>query len=380
MQMEIRNLRMALNSLELEFAAVAAEYEATDDWEKDGHVSLVSWLRHECHMTAHAAAGSRAVGQNQADLTKSIEAMNKGEIGFAHLALMATTANEVKASPTAEPFKEDDLLTLAKNHMVNRFRKDCAHVRHAVDERAFLAEQLQDASHRWLELLPYEGGALSIRGFFDAVSGATVRSALEPLARRNGTGDARELEKRMADALVEIAEHSLDKGLVPQHGGQRPHVQVTVPIETLQRKPGAPAAEMDFAGPVAAVSAQRLACDASISRVVLDSKSEVFEIGRSRRLPSAAMRRALLARDKGCVWPRCDRAATWTAAHHVVHWANGGATDLSNLVLLCRRHHWMVHEGGWELTRSKNGEIAALPPIIRYLPSWARAPSDIVAV
>jgi hypothetical protein len=92
------------------------------------------------------------------------------------------------------------------------------------------------------------------------------------------------------------------------------------------------------------------------------------------------MRRALLARDKGCVWPRCDRAATWTAAHHVVHWANGGATDLSNLVLLCRRHHWMVHEGGWELTRSKNGEIAALPPIIRYLPSWARAPSDIVAV
>ncbi|HSP08070.1 MAG TPA: HNH endonuclease signature motif containing protein, partial [Candidatus Dormibacteraeota bacterium] len=100
-------------------------------------------------------------------------------------------------------------------------------------------------------------------------------------------------------------------------------------------------------------------CDCSVTRVLLDSESTVIDVGRSKRVVSGPARRALNARDRHCRWPRCDRPASWSAAHHVVHWINGGSTDLDNLVLLCHRHHRMVHEGGWQLVKSE-GEMLAV--------------------
>jgi len=141
---------------------------------------------------------------------------------------------------------------------------------------------------------------------------------------------------------------------------------------------GASAGELGFAGPIPAATVQRLACDASIARVVLGPDSAVVDVGRARRLPSGATRRALQVRDRGCAWPGCDRPASWTAAHHLHHWAHGGLTDLANLVLLCHRHHWLIHEGGWQLVREQDGALATIPPIPEYLQS-ARAPDHSAA-
>ncbi len=121
---------------------------------------------------------------------------------------------------------------------------------------------------------------------------------------------------------------------------------------------------LEFAGPIAAATAQRLACDASITRVVLSPSSAVLDVGRAHRLPSGPTRRALRARDGGCAWPNCDRPVSWTTAHHLVHWAEGGSTALENLVLLCHRHHRLVHEGGWQLIRKPDGTLATVAPII----------------
>jgi hypothetical protein len=107
---------------------------------------------------------------------------------------------------------------------------------------------------------------------------------------------------------------------------------------------------------------QRLACDATITRVLVDARSAVVDVGRSERVVPGATRRALNVRDKGCRWPGCDRTASWTAAHHVVHWAHGGATDMANLVLLCTHHHWSVHEGGWQLALGDGGTLITTPP------------------
>ncbi len=163
---------------------------------------------------------------------------------------------------------------------------------------------------RFLELKAVEGGALCLRGFLDSEGGALLRSALEPLARPSGEGDDRSRERRFADALVELAGHTLDGGVLPQHGGQRPHLQVTATLATVQGREGAPAAELDLGGPIAAETARRLGCDAGVTRVVFGANSAVLDVGRATRVPATATRRAVQARDRGCVWPGCHRPAS----------------------------------------------------------------------
>jgi hypothetical protein len=107
---------------------------------------------------------------------------------------------------------------------------------------------------------------------------------------------------------------------------------------------------------------QRLACDSSITRVILGSDSVVIDVGRAKRVVSGPTRRALNARDGHCQWPQCDRPPSWSAAHHFVHWGRDGRTDLSNMILLCHRHHWRAHEGGWQLVRTDDGRLLTIPP------------------
>jgi hypothetical protein len=120
---------------------------------------------------------------------------------------------------------------------------------------------------------------------------------------------------------------------------------------------------------------RRLACDGNIARVVFGPASVVVDVGRAARVVSGATRRALNARDQHCQWPGCERTASRSAAHHLVHWVQGGATDLSNLVLLCHRHHWMAHEGGWKLARADDGRLLAIPPVYDYY--RVRAPDTV---
>jgi Domain of unknown function (DUF222)/HNH endonuclease len=118
-----------------------------------------------------------------------------------------------------------------------------------------------------------------------------------------------------------------------------------------------------------AKAVERLACDCSVTRILLDSDSLVIDVGRAKRVISAAQRKALNARDQHCAWPGCDRPASWTSGHHLVHWIHGGTSDLPNLALLCYRHHWMVHEGGWQLVRGDGGRMVTIPPTVTVGPS-----------
>lgn len=329
---ELIRLRTVIDRLELQFSSVAAAFAATQENEWQGHVSPIQWIRNQCGMTAAAAWKAVCVGEQAPALPHSIEAVEEGRIGFAHLAVLAGTARALRESPTAVGFDEQPLLNHALAYNLARFRDDCAHVRHAHDAQAFLAEQAEDVEYRTLDVRTGEGGVEFLNGYFDRVGGATIRAALDALARPTGRHDARTRAHRYADALVELAEHCLDAGVLPRAGGQRPHLQVTTTMETLAGTPGAAAGVLDGAGPIAGETVRRLACDASVTRVVLAPDSVVLDVGQALRLPSAPARRALQARDSGCVWPGCDRAAGWTAAHHVVHWAQGGATDLDNLV------------------------------------------------
>src|SRR5216683_2923841 len=221
------------------------------------------------------------------------------------------------------------------------------------------ADEADQVHERRLSLSTWIDGSMVLSGVLDAFGGAALRAALEPLAHRSGDHDRREREQRLADALVELA----------SGGTQRPSLQVTTSIETLLGLAGAAAADMEFSLPISTKIVERLACDCNVTRVLLDSESSVIDVGRAKRVVSGPARRALNARDGSCRWPGCDRPASWTAAHHVVHWVHGGTTDLDNLILLCHRHHWMVHEGKWQLVRSDDGRMLAIPPTVRFGPS-----------
>jgi len=370
---DMEELRRGMDLLDLKFSHMAAAYAATNAYEEQGSVSPISWIRLHCHMSGGAAADRVAVGQQLPKLSAAAEAMTAGGIGFPHLALMARTAAALEESQTARPFDESHLLKKALDYSVGRFRNFCHHMRHAADAEAFAAEEAQGVEARSLTLTTGEGGMVWLRGVFDREGGAILRTALEPLARRAGKDDDRKRDRRLADAFVELAHHSLDSGSMPQRSSQRAHLQVTTTLDTLLQRAGASAADLEFSLPISAKAVERIACDCNVTRILLGSDSAVIDVGRSRRVISPAQKRALDVRDRGCRFPGCDRPASWTSGHHIVHWIRGGGTDLPNLVLLCYRHHRMVHEGGWQLVKTDDGHFLAVPPTFDMFAS-ARSP------
>jgi uncharacterized protein DUF222/HNH endonuclease len=346
--------RREIDLQEIAFARMAAEFAAGDAWDEDGSVSAIDWLRFHCHMNAGAAANSIAVGEMLEKLPESHQAVVDGEIGFAHLATMARTAEAL-----GDRFDEKVLVEKAKENSPGKFFYICHHARHAADAKAYAAEQAEQVEQRRLKLSKWMDGSVLISGQLDPIGGAAVLSMIEPLARKSGPDDDRCLEQRNADALVEVA----------SGGGSQAQIQVTSSLETLLALAGAPAAEMEHCLPVSSTTIERLACDSSIARVLLNSESLVIDVGRSKRVVSEPGRRALTARDGHCTWRECERPASRSAAHHLVHWIPGGTSDLDNLILLCHRHHWMVHEGGWQIVRGEDGQIVTIPPVVTFGPS-----------
>src|SRR6202521_2573198 len=343
----------------------AARFAATDEYDAQGYASPIDWIRFTCHQTSTVAADLIAVGNSRERVPESTQALTNGEIGFAHLKAMARTATAVGTK-----FDEPELLAKARENSPGKFYYLCNHYRHSADRKGFEAEQADQVENRKLWISSGEDGAVWVNGVFDPVGGASIRTMLEPLARRSGKHDDRCREKRMADALVDLANHALDSGLIPQQGSQRTHLQVTTSLETLVGLPGAPGADLEFSPlPISSKTVERLACDASVTRIVLDSKSVVIDVGRAKRTISGPARTALNVRDRGCTWPGCERPATWTSGHHIRHWIHGGSNEADNLTLLCYRHHWNVHEGGWQIVRGAEGRVVTIPPTVTFGPS-----------
>ncbi len=335
----------------IEFAREAAAFAASYGSDHEGYVSAIDWLRFNCHLTSGAAANAVCVGKNLDRLSESVAKIYSGELGYAHLVVMARAADYVR-----EAFDERDLLPKALESSPGKLYHAVQHYRHAKRPTAVAKEEAQLIEQRSLRFGHWPNGEISVSGVLDPVGGAAVITALEPLARRLGADDKRDPERRMADALVELAS-----------GGEvKASLQVTASIETLAGMAGASCADIQNALPISSAAVEQLACDCSITRVLLDSKSMVIDVGRAKRLPSAAMRRALEAIDKGCRWPDCDRPASRSATHHLKHWIHGGPTDLPNLVLLCHRHHTLVHRDGWQVVREEDGRLLTIPPRTRF--------------
>ncbi|NUO55363.1 MAG: DUF222 domain-containing protein [Hamadaea sp.] len=175
-----------------------------------------------------------------------------------------------------------------------------------------------------------------------------------------GEADLRSAGARRADALVELCQRILNAGELPDNGGEKPHLTVTLPWDALQAKVGA--GLLDTGDLLTPETVRRLACDAMIIPAVLGGDGQVLDVGRARRLIDGPLRRALVLRDKGCAFPGCDRPPQWCHGHHLKAWADGGTTCLANSVLLCGFHHREIHHGHWEVRIRPDGFPEFLPP------------------
>ena len=348
--LQLIRLRRSIDELEVQFSHLTADFDKTSYWAYSGYNTAADWIRFNCRMNSHAVWNAFAVGATEHEMPATLNVMRAGDVGFAHVATMARTAIEVGGA-----FDEDKLLPLAMEYTPGKFFHKCIHYRHSVDAEGYNRDQEQLAEERGLRLNTAQDGCLLISGLLDPVGGAAVRTALEPLAKPSGAHDDRNREQRYADALVELAS-----------SGKPAEIQVTATIETLKGLAGAAAAEMEFSLPISSATVQRMACDCNVTRVLLNQDSVVVDMGRSKRVVSNALRSALKIRDGHCQWPGCEREASRCDGHHLVHWISGGETNLGNLVLLCRRHHRMVHEGGWQLIKTEDGEITTVAPTITF--------------
>jgi hypothetical protein len=345
------------------------EFDRDEYWRQGGMCSCAHWLNYRCGTGMNAAREKLRVANALPSLPRISASFSKGEISYSKVRAMTRVA-------TAD--NEDFLLNIAHHgtaHHMERFVAQYCRAKQRHDSAsANIQHQDRSFSHYY-----DDDGSLVIRGRIPAEQGAMIVKALrlgiDTAEREDGEETHVPIATRRADAFVEMAESYLARGARASGNADRYQVMVHVTAETLKNT-GDEHAKTDPApvtavtlpsetnnlshiedGPhVTAETSRRIACDCSLTPLLTDKNDQPLNIGRKSRSIPPPMRRALQARDKGCRFPGCTHQY-FIDGHHIKHWADGGETRLDNLVLLCRRHHRLVHEGGFACTRSNTGQL-----------------------
>jgi hypothetical protein len=306
------------------------------------------------------------------DLPATAEALRNGVIGLDHARVVVERVRKVTGLLDAQQCHHAEALLVEQSRVlgpreVHTLAERLAY--HCDQDGAFRDEERQ-YEDRELHVAVARDGMTVLKGRLDRETGAKLRAALEPLAAprpaENGSKDPRTAGQRNADALATVVDVALSTDRLPRAGGQRPHLTVTVPLESLrQRLPweqsGAAGTIETTGQPLTAAQIRRLACDAEVLPVVLGGEGQPLDVGRAQRTAPPQIRAALLARDGGCAFPGCDHPPGTAEAHHQRHWVDGGHTALSNMVMLCAGHHRIVHAQTWDIDLT-NGRPVFIPP------------------
>jgi len=341
-----------IDPFEAVFAEGVRRFEKSGEYVADGALGIVAWVRSNCKLSGGAAAERVEIARQLEQLPKTEAAFARGELGYQHVAVLAHTAQHVGVAAVQQA--EASLLKAAEAMDPGQFTGVAKNFEHRVDAAAALTEANRAYERRYLHVSEPTDGMVRLDGLLD-VEGTALNAGMLP-----GKDDDRTPGQRRADALLELCRRKT--GGSATGAGRRPHLVIRASLDTLLGAPGAPAGELEAGGSVPAETVRRLACDAALTRITARGELEAEISHASRSIPPST-RRAVEARDRTCVAGRCDRPPQWTDGHHLQHWTHGGPTILANLVLLCRRHDRMVHEGGWGLRRGEHGRWGLVPPV-----------------
>jgi uncharacterized protein DUF222/HNH endonuclease len=370
---------------------IIAELDGDDAATQTGYSSLAAALsdllritpRRASRLISHARALAATVTptghRTPARLPIAADAVHAGVLDLDHLDVIADAVRKIPAHAPAETdaIVEQHLVAIARTTDTRMLRRhaDVLLARIDQDGPAPRDETELATPRNTFQCQRTLDGRMTFTGDVEPETAEQLDALLVALA----DPDTRTRQQRDGDAFTEIVTRAIDAPNLPARGGERPHLTVTLDLDTLRNQTGPAIAE--GGAPLRPGAVRRLACDAAVIPAVLDGDSVPLDLGRKRRLVTARQRTALVARDQGCAFPTCTAPARWTEAHHIVSWLDGGGTDLANLVLLCRRHHRLIHHSGWEI-RVHHGRPEFIPP--RWLdpartPLRSRPPTHLAA-
>jgi hypothetical protein len=380
---EICTLTGHINAANHRWLMLIAEFDRRTGWSDSATQSCAHWLNWKCGIALGSAREKVRVARALENLPKVSTAMACGKLSY-------SKAREITRVACAE--NEDYLLEIADHGTAQHVEKLVRAYRRCqeAEELSREARQQQNRSVSWRY---DDDGSVILNCRLPAEAGARLVKAIElaleetPIAKDVPAGTPAErvpFSARRADALALVAESFLAHGAMVAPGTDRNQIVMHVAAETLRDR-AAGCCEFEHGPSVAAETARRLSCDASIVKLIENDDGEPFNVGRRTRTISAPLRRVLNARDKGCRFPGCCNTR-YIDAHHVEHWANGGETKPSNLVSLCRFHHHAVHEGGICIEKlddgalrfvKRNGEAidSVLPGCTQPLGDWRCLPA-----
>jgi hypothetical protein len=362
---ELTRLAGHINAAQHRFLTLLAALIERDAWEGHGIKSPAHWLNYHCGIDLGAAREKVRVAKSLQQLPAIDEAFRSGTISYSKVRAMTRSAT---------PENEQMLLQVALHGTAQHVEQLVRKYRRAeslTDDRC--AESQYDAR----ELTCYfdDDGMLVLRGRMTPEDGAVFMKAVEAMvAAQNpcvvADEDAANLSEKTfpqkrVDALLALAEQamsSMEEGLQPLSSADK--YQVVVHIERGSERSNEQHCSIESGAhhlPLSPATARRLCCDASLVPVLEDAKGNVLNVGRKTRAIPPSIRRALQIRDHGCRFPGCCESR-YVDAHHVQHWCDGGETRLDNLVLLCRHHHRLLHQEGYEIVKHGEQQFEFLTP------------------
>lgn len=331
---------------ERRFVEAAREMSRIGGYRIDGAVSMAEWLAERYSMSRSRARGIVDVATKLEQLPEMAAKYEEGELSIDQLRPLVSVADEhtdAMFADRAPGWTEAECRSTAAMYRKQR-------------ERGEIWDRTKRAFRGWFADDHYR-----FRGSLSIEDGAAVEAALHRVAGDDGrepeTGIFVPFQARASDALVEIC--SAELGERQRNEADVATVVCHVDAATLAGLDGD--AEIEPGRKIAGETARRLACDSRFQIVTENENGEPLGLGRMTRVVPPWMRRQLRRRDRGCRFPGCSRVHRMHR-HHIVFWADGGRTDMSNLIQLCRIHHRFLHELGWRIEGDPSGELRFVSP------------------
>jgi hypothetical protein len=336
-----------------------------------------SWLRGHARLSAGEARRLVRNGRALEHLDAVAAAFGAGTVTAEQVALVVPVAAvEVQAEAVGQGVDlvavDEVLADVAATRPYVHLGRVVQHYLARLDPDGVEPDPTEERS---LSLFKHLDGAVSGRFELDPVGAEKVQTALESMVQADRpAGDRRTRAQQLGDALVQLADNALATGKLPVLRTVKPHVVVTIGIADLVDTATVPAAATTgFEVEISAARARWLACDGTVSRVIMGPDGVPLDHGRTKRVVPPPLRRAVELRDRQCVFAGCNAPSHWCDVHHLLHWVHGGETALDNSALLCERHHTKVHhgfrverrpDGQWRTYRPDDTEILMSYPVL----------------
>lgn len=340
--------QLAEDLVELELISGLVEYErvrriAVFDQrggpDRHGYPSATAFLKGRCRMAAGRAHRMVARSRVLTAARTTLRAWTSGRLSTDQATMLL---DQAVAVPDRFAVAESTLPVIVEALSVSDTRRALGYWRQTVDGPGTEMTEVEEEEMRGISASPSLDGMVRVDGWMTRLAGEALITALDALMPPPTGDDRRTPRQRRHDALEDLANHYLEGPDTPTVGGERPHVNLVCDLPALQGIAGG-LHETEGGQLLTIAQLRMVTCDCSLSRIVFGPDSEIIDVGRRTRVVPASLRRAIIARDRHCTWPRCDRNPRWCDVHHIRHWANGGATQPANLRLLCRYHHRRIH-------------------------------------